>query len=72
MNTPPQTVHFPDTKIYVNERYKLESEIYIKLTDKTMLLHNTSFHPNTCNIDKAFDKATQETQIQVLYSDKSH
>jgi hypothetical protein len=107
-----QTVHFLDTKIYVNEQYKLESDIYIKPTDKTMLLHNTSFHPNSCklgiiqsqalryrrlitndnllrnqlerlkiilmtrgykghNIDQAFEKATQQTQTQILYSDKS-
>ncbi len=40
-----ETVHFLDTRIYINEQNKLESDVYIKPTDKTMLLHNTSFHP---------------------------
>ena len=38
-----QTVHFLDTTIYVYEQHKLESDIYIKPTNKTMLLHKTSF-----------------------------
>jgi hypothetical protein len=106
-----KTVHFLDTRIYVNKQNKLDSDVYIKPTDKTMLLHNTSFHPNTCKqgiiysqalryrriitddtillnqlrklkiilltrgyntntIDNAFNKATQYTQKQLLYSDK--
>ena len=42
------TVNFLDTRIYKNKQNKLESDIYIKPTDKTILLHNTSVHPNSC------------------------
>ena len=42
------SVNFLDTTIYINNNNNLESQLYIKPTDKTLLLHNTSFHPDAC------------------------
>ena len=58
-----KTVHFLDTRIYVNEQNKLESDVYIKPTDKTMLLHNTSFHPNTCKQGVIYSQALRYRRI---------
>ena len=43
-----KSVHFLDTRIYINESNLLESDLYIKPTDRTLLLHHDSFHPNSC------------------------
>ena len=43
-----ETVNFLDTTIYINSNNKLESDLYIKPTDRTLLLHNNSFHPQSC------------------------
>jgi hypothetical protein len=58
-----KTVHFLYTRIYVNEQNKLESDVYIKPTDKTMLLHNTSFHPNTCKQGVIYSQALRYRRI---------
>ena len=39
---------FLETTIFINDKRELECDIYIKHTDKTLLLHNTSFHTNSC------------------------
>ena len=41
-------VNFLDTTIYLNSLNKFESDLYIKPTDRTLLLHNISFHPHSC------------------------
>ena len=43
-----KSVHFLDTRICINESNLLESDLYIKPTDRTLLLHHDSFHPNSC------------------------
>ena len=40
-----KSVNFLDTTIRNN---KLQSDLYIKPTDKTLLLHQSSFHPPAC------------------------
>ena len=39
-----KSVHFLETRIYINESKLLESGLYIKPTDRTLLLHHDSFH----------------------------
>ena len=58
-----KTVHFLYTRIYVNGQNKLESDVYIKPTDKTMLLHNTSFHANTCKQGVIYSQALRYRRI---------
>ena len=43
-----KSVNFLDTTIYINSTGKLESDLYIKPTDRTLLLHQNSFHPQSC------------------------
>ena len=43
-----KSVSFLDTTIYINSNNKLESDLYIKPTDRTLLLDQNSFHPQTC------------------------
>ena len=42
-----KSVHFLDTRIHINESNLVESDLYIKPTDRTLLLHHDSFHPNS-------------------------
>ena len=42
------SVNFLDTTIYTNTSHRLESDLYIKPTDRTLLLHQSSSHPQTC------------------------
>ena len=42
------SVNFLDTTIYINNHNQFESDLYIKPTDRTLLLHNYLFHPTSC------------------------
>ena len=52
-----ETVNFLDTTIYINSNNKLESDLYIKPTDRTLLLHNNSFHPQSCKNSTIYSQA---------------
>ena len=38
-----KSVHFLDTRIHINESNLVESDLYIKPTDRTLLLHHDPF-----------------------------
>ena len=44
----PKQINFLDTTILFNSIGKLESKLYVKPTDRTMLLAYNSFHPRPC------------------------
>jgi hypothetical protein len=52
-----ERVHFLDTSIYINNLNLLESDLFIKPTDKALLLHNGSFHPNNCKTSIIYSQA---------------
>ena len=54
-----QSVNFLDTTIYTDSTGKLESDLYIKPTDRTLLLHQTSFHPQSCKDAIIYSQALQ-------------
>ena len=56
-----ERVHFLDTNIYINNLKQLESDLFIKPTDKALLLHNLSFHPNNCKISIIYSQALIDT-----------
>ena len=43
-----KSVNFLYITIYINSTGKLESDLYIRHTDRTLLLHQNSFHPQSC------------------------
>ena len=58
-----KTVNFLDTTIYLNNDNKLESDLYIKPTDRTLLLHHNSFHPHSCKKGIIFSQALRYRRI---------
>ena len=58
-----KTVNFLDTTIYINSNNKLESDLYIKPTDRTLLLHNNSFHPQSCKNSIIYSQALRYRRI---------
>ena len=58
-----ETVNFLDTTIYINSNNKLESDLYIKPTDRTLLLHNNSFHPQSCKNSIIYSQALRYRRI---------
>ena len=44
----PKQINFLDTTIFFNSIGKLESKLYVKATDRTMLLAYNSFHLRPC------------------------
>ena len=52
-----KSVNFLDTTVYINPNNKLESDLYIKPTDRTLLLHQNSFHPQTCKNSIIYSQA---------------
>ena len=54
-----KSVNFLDTTIYINSTGKLESDLYIKPTDRTLLLHQNSFHPQSCKNTIIYSQALQ-------------
>ena len=66
-----KSVNFLDTTIYINDKNKLESDLYIKPTDRTLLLHQSSFHPPTCKNAVIYSQALRYRRI-ITDSDKLH
>ena len=58
-----KSVSFLDTTIYINSNNKLESDLYIKPTDRTLLLHQNSFHPQTCKNSIIYSQALRNRRI---------
>ena len=58
-----QSVNFLDTTIYTNSTGKLKSDLYIKPTDRTLLLHQTSFYPQSCKDAIIYSQALQCRRI---------
>ena len=58
-----ERVHFLDTNIYINDLKQLESDLFIKPTDKALLLHNESFHPNNCKISIIYSQALRYVRL---------
>ena len=58
-----EAVNFLDTTIYINSNNKLESDLYIKPTDRTLLLHNNSFHPQSCKNSIIYSQALRYRRI---------
>ena len=58
-----ESVNFLDTRIYINKHKQLESDLYIKPTDKTLLLHDHSFHPTTCKDGIIYSQALRYRRI---------
>ena len=58
-----KSVNFLDTTIYINTDNKLESDIYVKQTDRTLLLHNDSFYPRSCKNGIIFIQALRYRRI---------
>ena len=56
-------VNFLDTTIYLNSLNKFESDLYIKPTDRTLLLHNNSFHPHSCKNAIIYSQALRYRRI---------
>lgn len=58
-----KSVHFLDTTIFINNSNQLESDLYIKPTDKTLLLHHNSFHPNSCKNSIIYSQALRYRRL---------
>ena len=58
-----KSVNFLDTTVYINPNNKLESDLYIKPTDRTLLLHQNSFHPQTCKNSIIYSQALRYRRI---------
>ena len=58
-----KSVNFLDTTVYINPNNKLESDLYIKPTDRTLLLHQNSFHPQTCKNSIIYSEALRYRRI---------
>jgi hypothetical protein len=66
-----KSVNFLDTTIYINPNNKLESDLYIKPTDRTLLLHHNSFHPQPCKNAIIYSQALRYRRI-ITDNDKLH
>ena len=58
-----QEIHFLDTTIYFNKDNKLESTLYVKPTDICALLHQESFHPNSCKQSVIYSHALRHRRV---------
>ena len=58
-----QEIHFLDTTIYFNKDNKLESTLYVKPTDICALLHQESFHPNSCKQSVIYSQALRYRRV---------
>ncbi|KAK3730655.1 hypothetical protein QZH41_007939 [Actinostola sp. cb2023] len=48
--TSPSSINFLDTRIHITPQQTLESSLYTKPTDNSLLLHQTSHHPLSCKL----------------------
>ena len=66
-----ESVNFLDTTIYTNPNDKLESDLHIKPTDRTFMLHYNSFHPQSCKNAIIYSQALRYRRI-ITDNDKLH
>jgi len=59
----PTDINFLDTTIYLTPERKLESTLYTKPTDSSMLLHYTSHHPRQCKSGTIYSQALRFRRI---------
>ena len=58
-----KTINFLDTTIYFNTEGKLESTLFVKPQDICTLLHNNSFHPESCKNGIIYSQALRYRRI---------
>ena len=58
-----QQIDFLDTTIYFNKEGTLESTLFVKKQDICTLLHNNSFHPNSCKKGIIYSQALRYRRI---------
>ena len=58
-----KSVNFLDTTIYINSNNKLKSDVYIKPTDRTLLLNQNSSYPQTCKNSIIYSQAIRYIRI---------
>ncbi len=66
-----ESVNFLDTTIYINPNDKLESDLHIKPTDRTLMLHHNSFHPQSCKNAIVYSQTLRYRRI-ITDNDKLH
>ncbi len=66
-----ESVNFFETTIYINPNGKLESDLYIKPTNRTLMLHHNSFHPQSCKNAIIYSQALRYRRI-ITDNDKLH
>ena len=59
----PKQINFLDTTIFFNSIGKLESKLYVKPTDRTMLLAYHSFHPQPCKHGIIYSQALRYRRL---------
>lgn len=58
-----KSIHFLDTVVYVSENRKLCSNLFVKSIDRTMLLHQTSYHPKSCTRSIIYSQALRYRRL---------
>ncbi|KXJ09041.1 hypothetical protein AC249_AIPGENE26933 [Exaiptasia diaphana] len=65
------SINFLDTTIYITPDRRLESTIYIKPTDSSLLIHYTSHHPSKCKSGTIYSQALRLRRI-ITNNDELH
>ncbi|KAK3747117.1 hypothetical protein QZH41_006059 [Actinostola sp. cb2023] len=61
--TSPSSINFLDTRIHITSQQTLESSLYTKPTDNSLLLHHTSHHPLSCKLGTIFSQALRYRRL---------
>ena len=59
----PKQIYFLNTTIFFNSIGKLESKLYVKPTDRRMLLAYNSFHPQPCKHEIIYSQALRYRRL---------
>ena len=59
----PKQINFLDTRIFFNSIGKLESKLYVKPTDRTMVLVYNSFNPRPCKQGITYSQALRYRRL---------
>ena len=62
-NSSPKQINFLDTTIFFNSIGQLKSKLYVKPTDRTMLLAYNSFHPRPCKHGISYSQALRYRRL---------
>ena len=62
-NSSRKQTNFLDTTIFFNSIGQLESKLYVKPTDRTMLLAYNSFHPRPCKHGISYSQALRYRRL---------